>query len=290
MKTDLVAQLVFTTNGVELRTFAKQLGWNDLMSLNRELQVLQAEGFARFSGGRWKATPKGKLSIKGPPAQPSVVGKAGVRPAPRPKTEPNRGEEKGTLTTIAVRARRQHEPASDQSSPLQKGTLSVPALLSYYRSCLAAEDRNDPKADWDEAGERFVPVHLSGAWWPTDGRPSLMSVARTLLPEAFQQALGRSTAEGTLHLGYPLDVFRAGSSGLMVRAVCSVPLRWKVAANDVVVFETVETNVALNAGWMNFYRKQVNLTALAERVAPGFLSVEAEDDGYDAPLIQPVEL
>ena len=128
------------------------------------------------------------------------------------------------------------------------------------------------KGDWNEAGERFVPIRLSGAWWPTDGRPSLVSVARTLLPEAFQQALGRSTAEGTLHLGYPLDVFRAGSSGLMVRAVCSVPLRWKVAANDVVVFETIETSLTLNAGWMNFHRKQVNLKGLAERIAPGFPS------------------
>jgi hypothetical protein len=134
------------------------------------------------------------------------------------------------------------------------------------------------------------PITLSGAWWPTDGRPSLLSVARSILPEGFQQALGRSTGEGTFHLGYPLEVFRTGSSGLMVRAVCSVPLRWKVAARDVVVFETIETSMTLNAGWTNFHRKQVNLKVLAERIAPGFPSVEAEDDDNDAPLIQPVEL
>ena len=258
------------------------------MSLSRELQVLQAEGFVRFSGGRWKATPKGKLSIKGPAAQPSVVNKAGVRPAPR--SEPRRKEEKGSLTTIAVQARRWKEAASDRPSPAQKGTFAVPALLSYYRSCLVAEDHNDPRADWDEAGERFVPIRLSGAWWPTDGRPSSLSVARSILPDGFQQALGRSTAEGTFHLGYPLEVYRAGSSGLMVRAVCSVPLRWRVAAKDVVVFETIETSVTLNVSWLNFYRKRVNLKALAERIAPELLSVEAEDDHVDAPLTQPVEL
>ena len=163
-------------------------------------------------------------------------------------------------------------------------------MLSYYRACLAAEDRNDPRADWDEAGDRFVPIRLSGAWWPTDGRPSSLSVARSILPGGFQQALGRSTAEGTFHLGYPLEVFRAGSSGLMVRAVCSVPLRWKVAVNDVIVFETIETSVTLNVSWMNFHRKRVNLKALAERIAPELLSVEAEDDEVDAPLAQPVEL
>jgi AAA domain len=290
VKTDILAQLVFATNGVGLRTFAKQLGWNDLMSLSRELQVLQAEGFVRFSGGRWKATPKGKLSINGPAAQPSVVNKAGVRPAPRPKTEPKRGEENGSLTTIAVQARRRQEAMPDGPSPAHKKTFAVSALLSYYRACLAAEDRNDPRADWNEAGDRFVPIRLSGAWWPTDGRPSSLSVARSILPGGFQQALGRSTGEGTFHLGYPLEVFRAGSSGLMVRAVCSVPLRWKVAVNDVIVFETIETSVTLNVSWMNFHRKRVNLKALAERIAPELLSVEAEDDEVDAPLAQPVEL
>ena len=74
MKTDILAQLVFATNGVGLRTFAKQLGWNDLMSLSRELQVLQAEGFVRFSGGRWKATPKGELSVKGAAHPPLLTG------------------------------------------------------------------------------------------------------------------------------------------------------------------------------------------------------------------------
>src|SRR5258706_11283143 len=79
----------------------------------------------------------------GPAAQPSVVNTAGQRPATPPKTEPKRGEEKGSLTTIAVQARRWKEAAPDRPSPAQKGTFAVPALLSYYRSCLAAEDRND---------------------------------------------------------------------------------------------------------------------------------------------------
>jgi hypothetical protein len=289
VKTDILAQLVFATKGVGLRTFAKRLGQNDLISLSRELQVLQADGFVRFSGGRWKATPKGELSVKGA-AQPSVVDRAGRRPVPSPKTEPKRGEEKGSLTTIAVQARRWKEAAPNRPSPAQKGAFAVPALLSYYRSCLAAEDRNDPRADWDEAGDRFLPIRLSGAWWPTEGRPSSLSVARSILPDGFQQALGRSNAEGTVHLGYPLEVYRAGSSGLMVRAVCSVPLRWRVAAKDVVVFETIETSVTLNVSWLNFYRKRVNLKALAERIAPELLSVEAEDDDVDAPLTQPVEL
>jgi very-short-patch-repair endonuclease len=291
VNSEILGRLVIEKNGVELRSLAKKLGWNNLVSLSRELQALQGEGCARFSGGRWQATAKGRRCVSSEAApQSQIVRAPRIRSAVQSKAESRTEEGEGTLTTIPVQARRQHEPAPNRPSPTQEGTLSVPALLSYYRSCLAAEDRNDPKADWDEAGERFVPIRLSGAWWPTDGRPSMMSVARTLLPEAFQQALGRSTAGGTLHLGYPLDVYRAGSSGLMVRAVCSVPLRWKVAANDVVVFETIETDVTLNAGWMNFHRKQVNLRALAERIAPGFLSVEAEDDGYDAPLIQPVEL
>jgi hypothetical protein len=228
------------------------------------------------------------MSIKGPAAQPSVLSKAG--PAPRPKTTPKSGEETGSLSTIAVQARRWKEAAPDRPSPAEKGTFAVPALLSYYRSCLAAEDRNDPRADWNEAGDRFVPIRLSGAWWPTDGQPSSFSVARSILPDGFQQALGRSTAEGSFHLGYPIEVFWAGSSGLMVRAVCSVPLRWKVAANDVVVFETIETSLMLNVSWVNFHRKRVNLKALAERIAPELLNGEAEDDDVDTPLAQPVEL
>jgi hypothetical protein len=187
-----------------------------------------------------------------------------------------------------VADRSRQEPAPKASASAKEESVRSRALLSYYRSCLAAAENTDPKADWGEVGERFVPIRLSGSWWPGAGRPSTFSVARTLLPQAFQQAVGHSKA-GAIHLGYPLDVFRAGA-GLMVRAICSVPLRWKVTTSDVIVFETIETTVSLNSGWMNFYRKHLDIKALADRIASGFPTGGTEDGEGDVALAQPVDL
>jgi hypothetical protein len=76
----------------------------------------------------------------------------------------------------------------------------------------------------------------------------------------------------------------------MVRAICSVPLRWKVTTSDVIVFETIETTVSVNSGWMNFYRKHLDIKALADRIASGFPTEGTEDGEGDVALAQPVDL
>lgn len=102
--------------------------------------------------------------------------------------------------------------------------------------------------------------------------------------------MGRSNGDGTIHLGYPIDVFGQKSTGIMARAVCSVPLRWKATKDDVVVFETVETSVTLNAGWMAYHRKQVNFQALAERIGPVFTDDDIEDGESEGIPTQPFDL
>jgi hypothetical protein len=73
VKADILARLAVAKNGVELQTLAKKLGSGDLVSLGRELQTLQADGLARFYGGRWTATPKGRRTIDSQAVPSSVL-------------------------------------------------------------------------------------------------------------------------------------------------------------------------------------------------------------------------
>ncbi|WP_156428627.1 AAA domain-containing protein [Magnetospirillum sp. XM-1] len=275
---------------------AKALGWDDLISLNRELLSLQSNGYTRISQNRWQVTPSGRQTVIANTKKPTSrsqavkVEKSGSKLETAAPAKTSNKIDADALATIPVQARRQQEAVTNVSATRSQGGLNVPALLSYYRACLSIEDRSDPKAGWDEAGTRFAPVRLSGPWWPTDGRPAILTVARSLLPEGFQQAMGRSTGDGTIHLGFPLDVFGQKSAGIMVRAVCSVPLRWKATQDDVVVFETVETSVTLNAGWMAYHRKHVNFQALAERIGNGVVDDDTEDGEADALQTQQFDL
>lgn len=295
MRSDILQWLATSKNGLEIRALAKALGWDDLISLNRELLSLQSSGQARISQNRWQATPSGRQTAaansKPTSRSPAVkVDRSVNKPETSSLTKPTGKIEADALATVPVQARRQQEAVSRVPTTRSQGELNVPALLSYYRACLSIEDRSDPKAGWDEAGTRFTPIRLNGPWWPTDGRPAILTVARSLLPEGFQQAMGRSTGDGTIHLGYPIDVFGQKSTGVMVRAVCSVPLRWKATQDDVVVFETVETSVTLNAGWMAYHRKHVNFQALADRIGTGVVDDDMDDGEADTLPTQQFDL
>ena len=297
VKTEILTRLINARNGLDTRALAKKLGLDNVVLVSRELQSLQSDDFVRFSSGRWLVTLKGLQVVESAKSRPSTVRPSSPRPSPRAsrdpvsaeKGEPAAGDGEDALEAVPVRARRQQQAVTSPVEAAQGKALSIPALLSYYRQCLAVEDRSDPVANWDEAGTRFTPIRLSGPWWPSDDHPSQLTVARIMLQHGFQQAMGRMPGEKTVHLGYPLDVFRSGSSGFMVRAVCSVPLRWKTTKDDVIVFETTETAVCLNPGWMGFNRKAVNFKALAGRINPQLLDTRSDDEDDDEPVFQSVE-
>ncbi len=118
----------------------------------------------------------------------------------------------------------------------------------------------------DEAGERFLPVQLEGIWWPTTTELPRFTIATQLLPPTFQQAMGRAKSDAVLHLGYPLEVFAASDDGLMVRAIASVPLRWKAIGDGLVELSPIDTSLSVNPNWISYHLKNFDFFALLRRL------------------------
>ncbi|WP_262031059.1 AAA domain-containing protein [Microvirga sp. Mcv34] len=184
------------------------------------------------------------------------------------------------VDALGLQASRRRIKPSAAPVPNRQGQIEISPLLRYYRSCLAAEERVDASSAWSEIGERSVPVRLSGAWWPEGHESVTFTISRKMLPEAFQQAIARAKNSQTIHLGYPLDLFEPSPGEIMVRAVASLPLRWRVEGPDLILLEPIESTFSLNPSWLAFHRKSVDVGSLVRQIGA---DPSAQDEELSTP-------
>lgn len=274
MTVQLLTVLSSHPRGLTLEELARKINHADLTSLARQLRDLQQQKLVRHQRRRWISTAVGGESATQKDDQPTV------RAPRKSKIQPILPR----IEALPLRTSQQTSTHSSAPSIKPESAFQVSALLRYYSLCLAAEERVDASAGWHEAGERFVPVHLAKTWWPDRNRPAAYAIHRQSLPPTFQGALGRAATADVVRLGYPLDVFEPAAGELMVRAVATLPLRWKVAERDVIVFEPVESGFVLNPTWLSYQRKTADIAALARRIGAGLDTddgTEAAGDSFD---------
>ncbi len=108
------------------------------------------------------------------------------------------------------------------------------ALLPYYRTCLTAEERPDLVPGVDRAGRQFVLLHPQGRWWPSEEAGTRLTVAVTMLPAAFVDALGRRGRD-RVYIGYPLTLVhpknrtKGQEMPPFLRPVAALAADWRIA-------------------------------------------------------------
>jgi hypothetical protein len=274
---DLLQRLACVSAGLPLDRLAAQLSAADAkIALADFLSELQRGGLVEFRARRWRLTARGASTLGPKPTamRPSVAPTTNPTP-PTPIGSP-KGPKSGRRSQAAAQinylaairlhsARTMLSTKRDDAIQTEAGGTALRSLLTYYRACLEAEEHVDLKGDFAEGGARFVPAWPNGPWMPAADVRLVFTVARRDLPAEFQQALGRSKPEGAVYLGYPIDVFEPNPGSLLVRAIASLPLRWKAPSPELVTFEAIDTQFSLNGRWINHHRKTVDLVSLSRR-------------------------
>ncbi len=251
---EIVRILGQSSAGVTLQEIVRAVKGGDPIAIQQFLESLQKKKLVRIdkAAGRWR--------LIGARAPADNTPGAGAKSRRARATSSLRGIE--AVGLVASRFRIKPRPISQ----ISETKFDSRALLRYYRDCLAAEERSDSSASMDEAGERFLPVQLEGTWWPTTTELPRFTIATQLLPPTFQQAMGRAKSDAVLHLGYPLEVFAASDDGLMVRAIASVPLRWKAIGDGLVELSPIDTSLSVNPNWISYHLKNFDFFALLRRL------------------------
>ena len=255
--------------GLTLEEIAKTAREPDLHKVSQMLSTMQRERVVEVADRKYRLAQSGLPSLgQSRAAVSAAAAPRGVKPRSASRAAGAGKAAVATARYTAIELHVAHEREKDTLRPGVKrgGALNQSALFDYFAECLKAEEKVDVLSPLDDIDRRFVPVRVSGDWWPAPSRTTKMYLAVSLLPAGFQETIAKANNSGVIHLGYPLDVFQTRDGSFWVNAVGTFAYRWKSDGNNRIELQAIDNSYVLNPAWVKAQKKFVDIAALLRRL------------------------